>query len=249
MVVAFGLYQIYNWITGNPQSLFEAFKALALGEYGQGAYYYNLMLEFVFIGPVIYCVIQRLDVNGVILIGLVNLIYEILCSAYGLHTALYRVIIFRYLLAFALGMFYGKNIERKIPPEALIKMIVIGVLYILLPNVWGYSYKIFTYSPWGSTSMLSVLYVFPIVYILLDVFNDYKSRTCIGRLAERVGRASYHIMYVQMIYYVVRPTFDRVIFNLSELGYVELIINILLPTVAGIVYERMTSCVLSNMKM
>ena len=136
-------------------------------------------------------------------------------------------------------MHVGRYKERKISPAVLGTMLVFGTAYILLPYAWDYSYKIFTYNPWGRTSMLSVLYVFPIVYILLDGLSEYKSRTPIGKVAERIGRASYHIMYTQMIYYVVRPTFDRMVFDISALGYAELIIDISVTVLAGIIFEAL----------
>lgn len=248
MIGAFCLYIILYLIAGNSLTLLRVFKTIVLGNYGSGAYYYNLMIEFIFVAPVIFIIIHKLDTNGVILIGLLNLIYEVFCSAYCLHSGIYRVLIFRYLLAIALGMFYGKYEERKLAPEVLIKMVIVGIVYILLPYCWNYCYRIFTYSPWGRTSMISVLYVFPVIYILLETFKEHKSSHFIGNAAEKVGRASYHIMYTQMIYYIVRPTFDRSVFDLSTLGYAELIIDILLPIAAGILYERITSCVFTNKK-
>lgn len=241
MAIAFILYLLLRFIGGNSPTPYEIFRTLALGNYGQGAYYYNLMIEFIFLAPLLYGIIRRFEANGVILIGAVNFIYETLCSAYGFHTALYRVIIFRYLFAIALGMYVGRYKDRKISPVVLGTMLALGAAYILLPYVWGYSYKIFTYNPWGRTSMLSVLYVFPIIYILLNGLSEYKSRTPIGKAVERVGRASYHIMYTQMIYYVVRPAFDRMIFDISTLGYAELIIDISVTVLAGIVFEALTA--------
>ncbi len=241
MAITFMLYLSLMWIGGKPLTLFGVFKAVAIGDYGMGAYYYNLMIEFIFLAPILHRILKRFDTNGVILIGMLNFIYEVLSSAYGLHVALYRVIILRYLFAISLGMYIGKYRERKISPVVLVTMMVAGAIYILLPYVWEYSYRIFTYDPWGRTSMVSVLYAFPIIYIFLDGCKDYTSKTIFGKTVERIGRASYHIMYVQMIYYFVRPTFDKVVVNLSALGYFELIVNISVTVLSGIVFEMVLS--------
>ena len=246
MSIAFTIYLLLKFISGSPLMPFEIFKSLALATYGSGAYYYNLMIEFIFLAPLMYKIIKHFDANGIILIGGVNFIYETLCSAYEFHTALYRVIIIRYLFAIALGMYIGRYKERKISPVLLGTILAIGATYILLPYAWDYSYKIFTYNPWGRTSMLSVLYVFPIVYILLDGLSEYKSRTLIGKAAERIGRSSYHIMYTQMIYYAVRPTFDKTIFDISTLHYaVQLVIDISVTVVAGIMFETLLTRMLA----
>lgn len=237
MVITFGFYLMLKRLGGNPLTLSEMFKAVALGNWGQGAYYYHLMIEFMFLAPVLYGIIRRFEAEGIILIGLVNFICEVLCSTYGLHVALYRVLIFRYLFAIGLGIYIGRFKERKISPVICGTITVVGVVYILLPYIWGYSYRIFTYSPWGRTSMVSVLYVFPIVYILLDGFSGYHSQGFFGKAVERIGRASYYIMYAQMIYYVVRPTFDRTIFDISGLGTLELMIDVAVPILFGIMFE------------
>lgn len=241
MIIAFSLFLIFRCLGGNPLSLPSVFKAAALGRYGKGSYYFNLMIEFVLLAPIVYWMIRRFEANGIVLVGLMNLIYEVLCSTYGLHKALYRVIIFRYLFAIALGMYVGRFRDRKISPVHLGTMASLGVVYILLPHVWKYSYHIFIYSPWKRTSMLAVLYVFPIVYILLDSFEDYQSRGVCGRVMEKIGRASYYIMYTQMIYYVVRPAFDRIILDISKLGYAELLIDVFVAVLSGIVFEKCVS--------
>ena len=237
MIIAFIMYLIIQWIGGKPFTWFEILKAAVLGNYGQGAYYYNLMIEFMLLAPMLYSIIRRLGANGVILIGLVNFIYEVLCSAYEFHAAVYRVIIFRYLFALALGMYIGRYKERKISPVILGVMTVTGAVYIILPYAWEYSYRIFTYSPWGRTSMISVLYVFPIVYIFLDSFSEYRSKTIFGKMVERIGRASYYIMYTQMIYYIIRPAFDRMVFDISKLSYTELLLDVFIAVLSGIIFE------------
>lgn len=75
----------------------------------------------------------------------------------------------------------------------------------------------------------------------LDGLAKYSSRTVLGKTVERIGRASYHIMYTQMIYYAVRPVFDKMVFDISKLGYAELIIDSTVAVSSGLLFESCLS--------
>ena len=217
--------------------LYEIVKRFLLGNYGQGAYYYHLMIEFIILAPLLYTMIAKFKANGVILLGFANFLYDVFCSAYSFNVALNRVIIFRYLFAIALGMYIVVKKDKKVSPVLLAGMLILGTVYVISPYAWGYSYRLFT-TVWGSTSMLSIFYVFPIVYIILDMSKEHNSTTVFGKAAERIGRASFHIMYTQMIFFVVKSGFDKIIFNTEKLGVAgELIFDIVVCVLSGILFE------------
>ena len=87
MLITYVLYIVLRYIIGGL-TLNEIFRSFALGQYGAGAYYYHLMIEFIIIAPLFCTLITRLGANGVVLLGLVNFMYEILSSAYNLHSSL-----------------------------------------------------------------------------------------------------------------------------------------------------------------
>lgn len=236
-LTAFLLWLILKYIHGDALSLFEIIKSFCLGRYGPGSYYYPLMLQFVLLSPVVLWAVDRLGFHGVVFAGLCNFYFDICSGTYLLPAALYRVLIFRYLLAIALGIYLGRNRDTEIENRNIVLMLAVGIGYILLPSIWGYAYKIYTFDPWRRTSMISLLYVFPIVYMLLRHGERHVSKTAAGKTAELAGRASYHILYTQMIYYVVRPTFDERIFDVARLGNAgELIFNITVSLTAGILF-------------
>ncbi len=237
MLIAFVLYISISFIAGYPMGLYEIVKRFLLGNYGQGAYYYHLMIEFIILAPLLYTMIAKFKANGVILLGFANFLYDVFCSAYSFNVALNRVIIFRYLFAIALGMYIVVKKDKKVSPVLLAGMLILGTVYVISPYAWGYSYRLFT-TVWGSTSMLSIFYVFPIVYIILDMSKEHNSTTVFGKAAERIGRASFHIMYTQMIFFVVKSGFDKIIFNTEKLGVAgELIFDIVVCVLSGILFE------------
>jgi len=236
MLVAFFLYFVGRIISGSPMSVYETVKCFCLGEYGPGAYYYALMIEFMVLSPVLVFFVDKWKIHGVVLAGLVNFLFEICSNAYSLHIAIYRVIILRYLFAVVLGIYIGMYKDEEISNKSLVTMLVIGIFYILLPVYWNYEYQVFN-QLWAKTSMVSVLYVFPLVYILLRHTHTYTSKTWIGKGAEIIGQASYHIMYTQMIYFVVRPSLDKHIFNIATVGnVVEILVDVLISVISGIIF-------------
>lgn len=242
------LYIVLRSIIGG-MTLYEIFKSFVLGQYGAGAYYYHLMIEFIFIAPLFCTLISRLGANGVVLLGLVNFIYEILSSAYNLHPSLYRIIILRYTSAIALGMYAGMKKEKEISATVLGTMLVLGITYIIAPYAWDYSYRVFTFSPQNITSMLFVLYIFPIVCIILDGCKEHTSKTFFGKAIERIGHASYHIMYTQMILFSVKPAFDRIVFDTRKLGAIgELVFELTVSIIAGLFFEHVMDMIQTSIK-
>lgn len=234
VLIAFSLWLMLKCISGDTLSLYEMIKCFCLGRYGQGSYYYPLMLQFLLLSPILFWSVERLGFHGVVFAGLCNFYFDICSSTYMLRTSLYRVLIFRYLLAITLGIYLGRHRDIKIGNRDMVLMLAVGIGYILLPSYWGYDYKIYTFEPWRRTSMISLLYVFPVVYMIIRHCEQYRSRTVIGKTVELVGRASYHIMYTQMIYYEVRSVFDKIIFDVTRLGIVgELSFNIFVSLASG----------------
>lgn len=234
ILITFLLWLVLKRISGDVLSPYEIVESFCLGRYGAGSYYYQLMVQFLLLSPVLLWTVRRTGTDGVVLAGLLNFFFDICSSTYHLRPSLYRVLIFRYLLAVALGVYMGLHRDMKIGIKNIVLMLAAGIGYILLPSYWGYEYRIFTFDPWERTSMISMLYVFPVVYMLFRHLGQYKSRTLLGKSVETIGRASYHIMCTQMIYYAVRPTFDAMIFDIACLGAAgELAVNIVVAVVTG----------------
>lgn len=238
ILISFLLWLVLKFISGSFLSLIEIIKCFCLGRFGRGSYYYALMIQFIILAPILLLIVKRLGFHGVILIGWCNFLFDICSSTYLLNQSLYRILIFRYLLAIALGMYLAINKNLRIGDKDLVIMLSLGVIYILLPSIWGYNYRIFTFVIWRRTSMLSMLYVFPIAYmIFINTEGLQESQTWFGKAAGKIGQASYHIMCTQMIYYVVLPRFKTDIYDLSQWGgVVEFFIDIIITVSSGIAF-------------
>ena len=84
------------------------------GGAGAGSYYWPVMIQFVFLFPIIYFIIKKSPVRGLIIILLANILFEFTQRAYGVTENVYRLLVFRYLFLIGFGCFlflYRKKIN------------------------------------------------------------------------------------------------------------------------------------------
>ena len=135
----------------------------------------------------------------------------------------YRLLIFRYtmLIAFGCYMAIGKKAINKW--LSLIGMIV-GIIYIIVFKYMGVTPLFTVY--WTGTSFWAGLFIIPIAYLLI------RSRIHFAPL-ELLGKASYNIFLVQMVYFVF---LDTVSFIQVSNRVLQMIINIVICCVIGVAF-------------
>lgn len=162
------------------------------GTFGKGNYYYPVMMQLLFLFPLIYFVIDKKKTKGLLVSFIANLLYEILSWAYCIPSNSYRVLMFRYLFLIAVGVYAYKG--YKLSRFANVILTTIGFGYITLVAYLGYEPKILNVD-WVATNLISSLLIVPfMVFVLQNIRIQFLP-------LEILGRASYHIFLVQMIYY------------------------------------------------
>ena len=249
MLVAFLFYELYQ-VINHKFSVTSAIKDMILGKYGEGGYYYHMMIGFMLIAPLICVIVRSLKFKGVLIVAGFNALYQLGCNLIGLKPAIFRVIVFRYVTMIALGMYAYLVISGKIKPKLnfstkiLIAIgFIVGFAYKLAPH-FGYKYQFFKYNPWGRTSMVTALYFFPVVFLILYYFHDksFEGAGRFGKSIELIGKVSYHILFAQMIYYVYRPLFDEKVYNISYLGgFVEITVDLVVSIGVGVLFYLLDS--------
>ena len=244
MLVAFLLYELKE-LLNHQFSFTSAIKRLILGKIGEGGYYYAMMIGFLLIAPLIFVIVRNMKFKGVLIVAGLNVLYQLGCNLIGLNPAVFRVLVFRYMTMIALGMYAYLVISGKVKLNlnGFTKMLivlgfVIGFAYKLAPY-FGYNYQFFKYEPWGRTSMVTALYFFPVVFLILYRFHDtsFDRFGRFGKAIELIGKASYHILFAQMIYFVYRPLFDEKVYNISSLGgFVEITVNLVISIGVGVLF-------------
>ena len=233
-VVAYIVYVVIHFAAGENMSLYEIIRRFIAGDFGYGSYYFAIMVQFVLIAPCMYELIRKLGGWGVAIIGCTNLAYEVIWTIGNFGQGVYRILVLRYLLVIAIGMYIA---YEKIKPWVVGVMAATGLVYILLPYFTDYEYTLFTVEPWNRSGMGAAFYVAALMYVLLYFFKNVHSKTFVGQTLARVGQASYHIMYTQMMYFVIRPAFDKLIFDLTTLPlWSQYVADIVVCISAGIVF-------------
>lgn len=190
-----------------------------------GGYYIPVMIQLILITPFIYCVTKQK--NGLVYMFLINLFYEISRIAFHIGTQTYRLLGFRYMFLVACGMYLFinyENIKKHINHKKMFISMLCGFVYIYLIAYTEYETIIFI--NWKNTSMISGLWIFPMIIYFCKYkkpIKDYKFLI--------IGRASFHMFLVQMIFIDNRHLF------LNDAHYlVDTFVNILVCIPTGLLF-------------
>lgn len=202
------------------------------GNFGPGAYYYWIMLEFLLVFPLLKRLIFKYDVQGLFIVGIMNLFYCIACEYYQFEKDIDDVLVFRYLLLIGMGIYLYKVKDKEISNRNLLEMMVIGLVYSLLPLYWNYEYRIFTY--WSKTSMMVSFWVFPLIYMAMKIAKNIHGKGMFKDMLILIGRASYHIMCVQMLFFDIQKKFFQFCGMKESSANIKCVIAIVISVFGGI---------------
>ena len=227
-VITYGLRAFcLDWLTGGK---------------GQGSYYFPVMIQLVIVFPIIYLVIKKFKIGGLAGCFIANAAFDALATFCGMSDAAYRLLFFRYLFVVAAGTFFALEPDFFKSPVGKITgvcSLILGISFIFLFSYADYEPHIFTM--WRTTSMLTCLYIIPILCILIG-----KCHKGFGSL-ELAGKASFNIFLVQMIYY--NFVNDMAVYIPSR--PLLLMFNILNCCIAGILFyiveKRFTDFIISKL--
>ncbi len=197
------------------------------GGEGLGSYYFPVMMQIVIIVPLVIVIIKKWNVKGLIICFIFNLAFEAYQTQIHLDEELYRLVCFRYIFIVSYGvwLFFSEGKDSKM--SRIFKVIVglVGLLFLICFNYMSFSSVIS--HEWKNTTLLGVLYIVPIMGFLI------RKKQIHFMPIETLGRASYNIFLVQMIYYwcVVGRIYERI--NNIVL---EIIISVLICCGLGLIF-------------
>ncbi len=178
----------------NKMTLVGTIVFFFAGGRGQhGTYYFPIIVQVAFMIPLIYSVVKRWRWGIIACFG-VNLALEILKNAVNLSYGAYRLLAFRYIFALALGCYLYVYREKLGSRYKWLLSFLLGAGYVYLINYTDYHRVVFTY--WHRTSMLAMLFITPVFLLGLEKLKNVRCKPL-----EELGKASYHILLTQIIYY------------------------------------------------
>lgn len=195
------IFQLFCVFVLNKQnySFGNVIKIVWTGGMGPGSYYYPILIQLIFFFPIIYLIVHKFLLKGVALCGIINFLYEITIWAYGFSESSYRLLVFRYTFALACGiyLYFKKDYCFGKGKQSILRwtiMLCAGFVYIYAISYMGYKNKVFIF--WTTTNMLTICWIFPIIFALYKMFKN----STVNFVAI-ISQASYHIFLVQMVYY------------------------------------------------
>lgn len=219
-----GLYQVSPIKYG----LFALLMDYIQGGKGPGSYYFPVMIQFIFVFPAIYYVIKKYTYKGLGACFIANGVLEVVKIAFGVSGEEYRLLLFRYLFVIACGCYVAvgnlQELKKGILFGGAILCVVIGLGFTYLFSYTGYVPKILIY--WKETSFVTNLYLLPLMAWMLTKMK------CTFAPLEYIGKASFNIFLVQMIYYIFGEKMAALIPNLT----LRVIVNILFCVGIGVVF-------------
>ena len=234
-------------ILGKPDNVLT--WLLSGGYQMPGSYYVILMLQLVFLFPFIYALYNQLHekkklfwILEIIAVLLLQCLYELLTYLIDLDVQIYRLLIFRYVIFLYMGIvLYKAQNENHIYWKSMIKLLPIGFSYIFLMGYMNWQPEIlFRYPTWYRSAAPVIFWVAPIsAYIIgngnmiINRMENHRLWRFISEKIQLVGRASYHIYIVQMLW------FGLIISHINTGSWRKLIIcavSMVICSVVGVVY-------------
>jgi len=158
-----------------------------------GTYYFAIILQIAFMIPLIYTAVKKWKWGLWLCFG-INLFLEIIKIPIGLPYAAFRMLAFRYIFIVAFGCWLYIYRNEKFKPLKWSGLFLAGAVYVYVINYTSYHRVIFT--TWHQTSMIAALYIAPIFMLGLKHLKN-----AVFKPLEEIGKASYHILMVQILYY------------------------------------------------
>lgn len=224
---------VYNGI-----SLHEIKK---FGNFGPGAYYPYIYLQFAVLLAIIAPLIRKLSQNPIlfaVLFVVISELFEMIACYSNISQGIYRLLFTRYTFLIYLG---ARWTAKPIMMDVLTVILsIISALFIILFQYFDQS---ITFEPWFYMKgwkifhWISYFYVANLLVWILRVVYDKCGNMLLNSVKE-LGKYSYEIFLFQMIYFMISPLRR---FSWHAGGMEEVIIPILdviLCTTPIVIYKR-----------
>lgn len=159
---------------------------------GAGTYYYPILVQFIFVFPVIYFIIKKKK-HGLIICFLMNVGYEVIATVCNMPYRYYRLLIFRFIMLIAYGCYLSLYAGNQLGRKNWV-LFIGGITFIVLQCYLGIRLPIISHLE--KVCVFAVIYFLPVFSFLMEHMKNVKCW-----IMELLGRASYHIFFTQMVYY------------------------------------------------
>ncbi|MBM6615727.1 hypothetical protein JTF06_12615 [Desemzia sp. RIT804] len=180
----------------------HSFLFYLIGRGGYGGYYISIMIQAILVLPLLYLLVEKTSPLTMLLLSFVgNLMYEYFCYSFDIPSFLYRLLLFRYLFALALGMWYFFDSHRTYAAVLMKIGAVFSVWYLLVVHYFDIPVPFYSFdTSWKGQDPLSFFYSLLVFYLGLKYFSSFRI-DIIKQSFIFLGKRSYAIFIVQMLYF------------------------------------------------
>lgn len=168
---------------------------------GPGNYFVSILLEFIIVFPIVYLAFKNYPKLTLFSCFLINLTFELVSKQYiSIGSYVYGASILRYLFLICLGiMLININNKSMFKNKLIVTGFVLSMIYLVISFFLGWfsNYFISTYQ---YTTLLTAFYPLMLVIIGLK-YLPHRSNFILTKLLALIGKASYHIFLVQILFF------------------------------------------------
>lgn len=197
---------------------------------GPGNYYVSLLLQLVVLCPFLYRVFRMSPRWFFLGAVIVDFAFEFACGAVPIDSYLYAAALPRFMVAVALGFALSERETWPRLPRRAALAVAVAFAYLVAFEALGWRIAQFRLD-WQPENLVAAAYAAGLISLGLVTLPT--ERVPAAAWIAEMGRASYHIFLVQMLYFSFWPRFGR----LSLLP--DLVIPIVLGWLAFVVDSRL----------
>lgn len=177
-----------------------------VGGVGPGSYFTPLFIQHLLVFPIIYWILNKFAPSNKLLflcgLFLFSLFIEWICVLVAIPDWIYRFLYIRYFFASILGIYY---IKGWLSIKQILFFAPLSILYIFLVSYLDHSF-LFIYPSWDFHHAPAYFYTLILVFFLGFI---YRVASPISFYLENIGKASYHIFLIQMLWFWIFPKNSR----------------------------------------
>jgi hypothetical protein len=196
---------------------------------GAGNYYITIVLQYIILSPFFYYFYKRLNKLSLVISLVINVLFELFTKIVFPNAGyLYSSSIFRYIFLIFLGYYLFDLIKyNKSIPKLFYIGILISIIYLFIVSNDSSSINIFL-SSWKTQLFISAFYPFILTFLGFKFLNFNLN------ILTQIGKSSYHIFLIQMIYFIVNPV-NKITSNLL----IQVIINVIFCIIIGYIFYKL----------
>lgn len=171
----------------------------------------------------------------------VQAVYDILIGQLGMSYGVYRNLYFQYMFQTSCGVYlylYGDKVKK----WTMLLSAALGASFIVWSSYLGNTTLLIPYR--AITAWPIAFWVMPIMKILLvDLKNAHISIMWLHNILTYIGKASYHIFCVQLLWFVSGFTG-----KLSSHMVVQALVSLIICIVVGCIYYAIEKWITTSLK-